>query len=321
MSHYLHRAFATSPDVYVLNGLRLEDPEQPEHTGAPGVCQIDHLLVHRFGMFIIESKSISERVKVRDDGAGGDEWTRTYNGREKGFASPIQQARRQGALMRALLERHRKELLGHRKRDLRTVTRMLSGNILGFRCFPIQIVVAISNNGIIERINGWTEPNSPFRTAVCKADLVADRVRAELKRHHAGSRLLAPEPDYGLLHLTKEQTAAVAEFLAERHKPLHAEAHPEPAPDPEPLAPTPAPPACRHCGSTSLVAHVGIADRGAYWNCANCKENTRMPTICTACGAEGRREKTVRIHKRGPEFFRHCDACGIEERVWLERSG
>src|SRR5690606_19184822 len=101
MAHYLHRAFAAEPDLHIINDLRLVEPEQPEHNGKPGVCQIDHLAIHRWGMFIIESKSVAEVVEVCDDGHGGDVWTRTYKRQVAAFASPIQQARRQGDFLRS----------------------------------------------------------------------------------------------------------------------------------------------------------------------------------------------------------------------------
>ena len=62
MAHYLNRTFSQDPDAHVLNGLRLENRERPEQDGSPGKCQIDHLIVHRLGMFIIESKSVTEEV-------------------------------------------------------------------------------------------------------------------------------------------------------------------------------------------------------------------------------------------------------------------
>ena len=69
IAHYLHRSFKEDQEVYVLHDLRLEDHAQPEHDGSTGVCQIDHLLVHRWGLFIIESKSVTEEVRVRSDGS------------------------------------------------------------------------------------------------------------------------------------------------------------------------------------------------------------------------------------------------------------
>ena len=112
MAHYLNRTFSQDPDAHVLHGLRLENRERPEQDGSPGVCQIDHLIVHRLGMFIIESKSVTEEVRVRPDGSGGDEWSRMYHGKDMGMASPIQQARRQSEFLRAFLQQHRQQLVG-----------------------------------------------------------------------------------------------------------------------------------------------------------------------------------------------------------------
>ena len=58
LAHYLHRAFAASDRLFVLHDLRIEDPAQPESTGAPGVCQIDQ--GKRFIAFAKES-----RVEIR----------------------------------------------------------------------------------------------------------------------------------------------------------------------------------------------------------------------------------------------------------------
>ena len=85
MAHYLHRGFKDDPDVYVLHGLRIEDPDQPEQDGSTGVCQIDHLIVHRWGMFIVESKSVTEEVQVRPDESGGEGSTRQPGPQAKGI--------------------------------------------------------------------------------------------------------------------------------------------------------------------------------------------------------------------------------------------
>ena len=127
MAHYLHRRFANDRDVHVLHGLRLEDREQREQDGSPGVCQIDHLIVHRWGMFIVESKSVTGEVRIRPDGSGGDEWSRVYRGREKGMPSPIRQAERQGEFLRTILRRNRDELLGRMPLGLRTLAKVLNG--------------------------------------------------------------------------------------------------------------------------------------------------------------------------------------------------
>lgn len=330
MAFYLHRDFSAGSNLFVLNDLRLVDPEQPEHDGRPGVCQIDHLVLHRWGAFIIESKSVTDEVAVRDDGAGGDEWTRKFRGREHGFPSPIQQARRQGEFLRAFLQRYRSELLGKMTAGLRTLSKLMSGtDQRGFVNMPIQIIVAISDHGKIRRVNRWKEPTEPFRAFVSKADLVPAKIREELGKHKAAGSLLGESRgEYGMWLMKAEEVSAVAGFLAARHEAMarvepavQTVATPAPATPPTGLTPKPAASpaagaACKGCGGSDLSAQWG--KYGYYWNCLNCGTNTSMPTICSACGAEGHRGKIVRIRKEGPKYFRACEQCGIEERIWTE---
>ena len=190
MAFYLHRAFTGDAGIHALNDLRIVDPVQPEVDGRPGVAQIDHLIVHPWGLVIIESKSVHDQVTVRADGSGGDEWTRRVRRREHGFPSPIRQAERQAAFLRQFLQRHREQLLGRMAVGLRTLSRLVHGtDQRSFAQMPIQIVVAISDGGTIRRSGGWTEPSTPFRSFVTKADLVADKIREEIGKHREGDRL------------------------------------------------------------------------------------------------------------------------------------
>ncbi len=330
MAFYLHRDFASEAGLLVLNDLRLVDPDQPELDDRPGVCQIDHLILHRWGAFIVESKSVTDEVAVRDDGAGGDEWTRRYRGQELGFPSPIQQARRQGEFLRVFLQRHREELLGKMPPGFRTLAKIMAGTEhRGFGNMPIQIIVAISDRGKIRRINHWKEPQKPFHTYVSKADLVPTKIREEFRKHKAASKLTNMSTgDYGLWSMKSEEVTLVAEFLAARHEAnvrpkldtqtaaTVAVEIPPPAPKSEPAAVPAAGAACKGCGGTDLSAHWG--KYGYYWKCQSCGTNASMPTNCSACGAEGHRGKVVRIRKEGPKYLRACEQCGIEERIWTE---
>jgi hypothetical protein len=324
MAFYLHRAFAGDPGIHALNDLRIVDAEQPEVDGRPGVAQIDHLIVHPWGLVIIESKSVHDQVTVRADGSGGDEWTRRMRGREHGFPSPIRQAERQAALLRQYLQRHREQLLGRMAVGLRTLSRLVKGtDQRGFTQMPIQIVVAISDGGTIRRSGGWTEPSTPFRSFVTKADLVADKIREEIGRHREGDRLLGEDRgDYGVWMMQPDEVAAVADFLAASSTPRE---DPPVAPGAAPAATVPAAtsvpaggfsPACSKCGSAALSAQWGRY--GYYWKCGDCGQNTSMPTVCEACGAHGERGRVVRIRKAGPEYTRTCEACGIGQLVWRE---
>lgn len=324
MRFYLDRAFRDRPEVQVINGLRLESDVHTTESGRPDASQIDHLVIHRRGMFIVESKSIHGTVRIRRDGAGGDEWVRAWGrGPQEGMNSPLAQAQRQAQFLRESLQAVRTELRGKVVGAKGLLSRVVVGtDQRGFQYMPIQVIVAISEKGIIERPAGWEPPFDRWRNFVCKADQVAKKIDEELARHRKASRPLAQlDGSYGLWSMTAEEAAGVVEYLRDRHSPLQAAA-PDQLAQPAsranaPAGPgSPAIPTCRHCGSPDLSARWG--KYGPYWSCAACTKNTAMPTVCSCCGAEGAGGRIVRIRKEGARYYRACEACGIEERIWTE---
>ena len=154
MAHYLRRAFAEDPRKFVFHNLRLERGGE--------VAQIDHLILHRFGLLIIESKSVAGQVSVNEHG----EWTRWWNRQGRGMPSPVLQARRQLDLLLALLDDHTTELMDRSMLGLKQ--RTLSG-------VRRDVLVAISDGGRITRKADVPE--------LVKADQVPDRVRAVMVSH------------------------------------------------------------------------------------------------------------------------------------------
>ena len=328
MASCLRRRFAEDPDVHVLHDLCLHDAEQPDHAGSSGTCRFDHLVIHRWGMFIVVSERVGSEVRVRPDGSDGDESTRVWNGVEKGIPSPIQQARLRGHFLRTYLQRHGLKLLGRRTMAMRTIAKIAAGtDQRGFRNVPIEVVVAVSDPGWIRRLDGWTAPEEPFRVFATKADLVPDKVAHELTRHRKGASRLGNPATRGTCapwSMTRDEAAAVATFLAERRRGVRP--HDSPGPERRRRAPPARPPGdrhatatsddptCKHCASKDLVARWGRY--GYYWQCRTCEENTPMPTVCRACGANGHQGGKVRIRNDGPTYFRDCERCGHSEQVW-----
>lgn len=325
MAFYLQRDFANDPHLFVLNNIRIVDTDQPEFDGAPGVCQIDHLVMHRWGVFIVESKSVTDEVSIRDDGHGGDEWTRRFRGREQGFESPIQQARRQGEFLRTLLSRHHESLRSRVPVGLRTVKKVLAGTEhASYGHMPIQVVVAISDRGKIRRINEWKEKTKPFCDFVVKADLVGAKIQSEFKRHRSAASVLSTSlSDYGVWAISDEDLRRTSDFLISRHTPLaepQVASQPKPSHRPAPsLAPQAPPqgngsPRCKACASPDMDAMSGRY--GYYWKCRACGVNTRMPLVCSVCGVAD--DRRVRIAKEGDAYYRKCSDCGIDEKVWTQ---
>lgn len=194
MAFYLKREFGAAKDIWVINDLRIE------HDGE--AAQMDHVLVSQWGLFIVESKSITGRVHINPHG----EWVREYDDRQEGMPSPVLQAEAQGRILKQLIRAHKGELLG-----------TLAGMQKGFRYCPVMAYVAISDNGIIHR--DMTLPQ------VMKADAVVPAVNAWLKEECSvvkGLLSLSLEPKPGEWVMTKHEAEKVAKFLVTRHIPLAA---------------------------------------------------------------------------------------------------
>ena len=175
MAFYLRRFYGSSADVDVLNYLRIDLNGE--------VAQMDHLVLHPFGLLIVESKSVSDGLQITDDG----QWMRWFNRKPSGMASPITQAQLQGKLLKELLNNTVKQ----------------KGF---FDQVRLDVLVAISDGGTI------TWPKSGALPEVCKADQVPDRINNRIDQF----RKLHKEPDI----LTLDHRRVIADFLIKVHKPL-----------------------------------------------------------------------------------------------------
>lgn len=262
MAFYLKRFFGNDPDILVLNGIRVE---------ADGdAAQIDHLVIHSHGLSIVESKSVHGKIQIKDDG----QWIRWFGANQsKGMASPITQARLQEKFFRNVLGK-------------------ASKNEALFAKFPIDLYVAISDDGVII----W--PQSGPVVGVCKADQVADKI-IESNQSKAEKKGL---------ELSPENRLKIATFLTAINKPL-AKIAPEPeVVSPrvvEPASPSlPAKPdaatehACKHCGGKNLEIRYSFS---YFFYCKDCEKNTAIKTLCPTCG------ELAKLRKQKKEFFAECE--------------
>ena len=191
MAYYLSRAFKDAEDILVLNGIRLKSDDD--------VAQIDHLIIHRYGMIIIESKSAVGTIKINDHG----EWSRV--GYDKGMASPLEQAHRQAVFLRSYLKRSGlKPPHDVWKSLIREIT---------YDHVPVDVLVAISDTGIIDR-----PPDLKIKE-VHKADMIPANVR-EIVVHYRKldnpfSLTLTATP----LKISPELMMDIARFLRRSHVP------------------------------------------------------------------------------------------------------
>lgn len=234
MAFYLCRCYADDPDVRVFNDLRVK--RQGE------VAQIDHLVLHKHGIIIIESKSVTGEVHINPQ----LEFVRVFGRKRTGMPSPIQEAGRQGALLRQLLVDHKEEL--RRKKLLGLVQG-------GFQHCPIQVLVAISDQGIIKR---------PKKTIpeLHKADQIEDQIETIIDRHQRAGKLTTPDDgNWGTYAFHPEEFSRITEFLITQHTEpvttsllktksvVNSDPQASAAPTSLPIY------LCTHCHSTNLEVH------------------------------------------------------------------
>jgi|SRR5579859_3211868 len=309
MAFYLKRAFHNDTEVWVFNDLRYE-------TDDGDAAQVDHLVLHRSGFVLIESKSVTSRVRIHQNG----EWERLWNNHWQGMPSPIKQVERQLEFLRTALQAYREKLLG----------KLIFGHMqMGFRNVPFEILVAISDSGSIDRKGEFSQ--------VTKADLVADRVREIIKRHKKARGLLNLnlKSNDGLFNFKDVEIEAIRHWLTEYHcPPAKANAPVEqesPLSQPQAAIQPPAGPAvpvaqdvrsmtpqatglgiCQKCDAQRLILWGKF---GYYWKCPNCQTNMPIKEYCPNCKIK------MKLRKDKKRFFKYCEACRSPESLYFETKG
>lgn len=270
MAFYLSVDFDDAKDIHVLNGVRIELED--------GAVQMDHLVIHPWGMIIVESKSVTGKIQIKDDG----QWIRWYKDDPSGMESPVTQASIQA------------------KRFRKFLNRMIEP--AGFMDqVPVDILVAISDKGVI------LPPKSGPVANVWKADQIVEKIQAKLELIKKQSKPC----------LSGQQLEAIGKYLIAIHKPLRigkieaSDATPElnvAEPKALYLNEIDFSLACKHCRGLKLEIHGG--KYGYYFRCLDCGKNTAIQSKCPACGT------TEKIHKLGNEFSAECTSCNTSRHYY-----
>lgn len=304
MAHYLDRQFRKSERFHVLHSLELQ------HEGDP--AQIDHLVVHPFGVAIVESKSVSETVRVTQAG----EWERQFHGRWQGIPDPTLQADRQGMVLKRLLQSRESELLD------KVLLGMLQGT---FSFMAVDVFAAISVEGRIERARPEQAMN------VLKADRVPGAIEAVVAGYRKDTAFLNPN----LVALAKAprdfnkaERLRIARFLEAADRGGRSEvvygggvakgwrpgsaagAVGHPSAGTAPLATAESAEVepqlfCKSCGSADLELRSGF---GAYGRCRACGTNSGVKKRCS-CGG------SMKSSIAGQGIENVCGQCGMVQRV------
>lgn len=286
LAFYLRRTFADTPDMHIFNGLRFES--------LGDAAQLDHLILHPYGLIVVESKSVHAKVKINERG----EWLRLYKGHYQGMPSAKLQGERQVLFLRRYLELHDAQLLDG-SRSKRT----------GLSSMPIDLLVAVSDGAVIDR------PEGEAHDYLVKAEAVPERIKKLVRsRRPAGGF-------FGLFKdgftLSSAEMVGLGSFFTSRHRPLE-----QVSPTPAPASPVtvstvnPSEPLralstlhCKHCGGTRLEVRLGRY--GYFFKCLTCEKNTAISKSCGVCGEK------ERVRKQGRDFYAECATCGRSESFFV----
>ncbi len=215
LAFFLERRFRDSSSVLIFHDLLIDHRDR--------TAQIDHLVVHPWGMFVIESKTLNGTFVVDTDG----QWIMKRGRREEGARSPVAQVRFQRDLLRDLLQSNRTQLRG------KVMFGFRQG---GFKTCPMVELVAIGVKAVVKASSGADV------SCVRKADLVPDLIADEIARHERATHLLAkPDEHYGMWRLAVDwELDGVRQFLID-HDAEARQRHEKPKrkPSPPPTTATP----------------------------------------------------------------------------------
>ena len=176
MGYHLRRYFGKSEEVDVLNYLRVNS--------GTGMTQIDHLLLHPYGLIVVERENLPERVQIKDDG----QWIRWRGQDAAEIRSPITRAYLRALSLKAILDKYVKQ----------------KGF---FDSIELDVLVAVPDTDRIQ----W--PSMGYLPEVCKTDQVHERVNQRILQCRRAAT------SSGVL--TAPERRRLGEFLRSQHRPLN----------------------------------------------------------------------------------------------------
>jgi hypothetical protein len=283
MAHYLKRAFQDKKDIFVINDLRLEMNDD--------IAQIDHLIIHRYGFLIIESKSVTSKISINEYG----EWVRHYLKNTNGMPSPINQARRQADFLKNYLMARSENLL---KKSLIFQA--------SFTDFKFDILVAISDSGIINR------PKNSDISEVYKADQITDEINSLISSYAGTNKnILTLKVNY---HFADTSMDKITRYLTQTHKPVKRVnklevketkavyfTSPEKKKETKELVHH----SCSKCNSDNVEIVYGKF--GYYFKCHDCNGNTSIKLKCKEASCK------PKLRKQKLTFYKECTVCKSSE--------
>jgi len=287
-AYYLDFEFKDSTHSIILHDIRLE------YNGR--TAQIDHIFIGRTGVTVLESKSFTGKLTIKDDGSLVVKYGNTINT----YPNPIEQNNRHTQVLKELIRD---------KFNLQGNTKLLGG-------------IEINSKVIINPKTTITNKKLPVGFE--RADSFATRRIKEINKMGVFEVLKTASK-----MMTAEKYIELAEFIIQNHKPItfdytkkyrikdkqndniYVE---EKNTNYQKKIITQINPIiyeCSKCKSQNLQVNYG---RNYYFKCLDCENNIPIKHTCNTLNCK------PRTKKRKLQFFKICEACGIDELFYENKA-
>ena len=285
-AYYLDFGFKDSPRNIILHDIRIE------HEGK--VAQIDHIIINRAGIEVLESKSFTGTLNIREDGSLDVE----YGNKIQTFPNPIEQNNRHAKILS----------------DFITTNMKLPKNVklLGL---SIESTVLINPQSTIKN-NTLPKGFERADSFVTHRDEALDTMGVITVFKKVGSMI------------TLEKGKEIAEFLVQHHKSKtydYAKKYPikKELPTVQPIQSAikenmiekatqqTNTKCCSKCKSDEIEIVYG--KYGYYFKCLSCDGNTSIKLTCSDSKCK------PKLKKRKLNFYQTCESCGKDELFFVNR--
>ena len=277
--------FAKNPAVKrlgirVFNGLRFEMDNY--------AIQIDHLILHKCGMIVIENRSETADIDINLIG----QWTQTYKNKSLKITSPLEQGERKMEFIRSVLE--------HNHKLLRLKT---SKNQNDFKEFAFDLIVAISDHGNINSSSG----NSPIE--ICRRSNVVDTILqiAEDQRKEAAS--IFPRIYRQSKALNNDELFRLTAYFRKSHTPLDRSKIRQNQTSTQAKVLKPSYYSCENCGSKQVFMEH---NNGYQLYCLDCSHILEIDKHCNSCN------KQAYVRRDENKFYLECENCLNNELIFVD---
>jgi hypothetical protein len=282
VAFFLRRAFKDHKQVFVINDFKFTFNDE--------TAQIDHLIVYPYGFLLIESKSIKGEVIVNKLG----EWTRSYNAKWSGMASPIKQVELQQGLLRQLLHENKESIL----------SKLLGIRQQSFGGRSWDNLCAISSDAILDR----ESMPEDISNHLVKSEFLVDKINEIMRLRPAIVNALNPfdnRPDF-----SDKELDSITSFLmgqlnikAVNKEQINKKVVEPKAPVEKSNVLIDAVLQCKSCGEKSDYS-AQYGRYGYFIKCHKCETNTAMKIPCLSCAS-----KKTKVSKNKEVYTLHCSDC------------